>query len=305
VVASTSQTPGGNRNPELVLPFNNNNNEATNPDTPTEEIQEAIQGLKVFEPVNCDSAAASTSSLGGCLRFLNDFGVDYYAGVDCLYHPAAPNDQSTCGSSNFGGSLYMAGKQFDNARQEAFWVAIALIGGPATATDSIPGKPTGFCPQDTWPTPFPGNGRGCRDFDTISINAGFNSAAFDWETDATRHSPVLAPPAAPVFPANYDADDYARDGADFITSPDTGQGATIYSICLGSLCRGQDALGNYTVKTSARADPWSGDHLGEYMAEHSGGTDANHGLYYYASGTTDLSGIFSDIANNIFTRISQ
>jgi hypothetical protein len=41
------------------------------------------------------------------------------------------------------------------------------------------------------------------------------------------------------------------------------------------------------------------------MAEFSGGADANHGLYKYSATAAGLSDIFSDIANNIFTRISQ
>jgi hypothetical protein len=292
VVAGTSQTPNGNRNPVLVLPFDNNYDEATNTDNT--DIQDHIRLLKVFEPVNCTDPGASTTSLGGCLAFDPN-----YIGVDCTYHPAAPNDQSTCGSSNIGGMLYMAGKQFDYARQEAFWVTIALFGGPATATDTVPGKPTGFCPEATWrdllgidsPT-----GRNCRDYDTPSTADGFIPAAFNVGTDGTRHSPILAPPANPVYPAAYDADDYARDAADYITSPSSGQGATMYSICLGTLCR---------VASPTRKDPWSGDHLGEYMAEHSGGPNANHGLYRYSSTAAGLSEIFASIANNIFTRISQ
>jgi hypothetical protein len=293
LVASTAQTPGGNRDPVLVLPFSNNRNDDGTTNT---EIQTAIRGLRVFEPINCDLPAAATTSLGGCLRY-----IPTYIGVDCVRHPAAPNDQSACGSSNIGGMLYMAGKQFDHARQEAFWVTIALFGGPATATDSVPGKATGFCPAATW-RDLAGNpslvGKNCRDFDTPSINGGFNPATFDWDTDSNdkRHHPDYTDPANPIFPTAYDADDYARDAADYVTSPTDGQGAAMYSICLGTLCRVTDAT---------KADPWSGDHLGEYMAEHSGGTNANHGLYRYSATAAGLSDIFSDIANNIFTRISQ
>ncbi len=289
LIASTSQTPGGDRNPVLVLPFNNNYNEGTG--TVTTEIQAAIRALKVFEPVRCDTLAAATTSLGGCIRFLPDNATGTYNNIGNDRYPV-PNDRSAVGSSNIGGSLYMAGQQFDSARQESFWVTIALIGGPATATNTVPGKPTGFCPSTTWP-PL---GRGCRDFDTVSLDDGFDPATFDWE-DATRHSPDLTDPANPIYPADYDADDYARDAADYITSRTLGQGATLYSICLGNLCRG--------TTDPTRADPYSGEHLGEYMAEYSGGADANHGLYYFSNDVAGLAGIFSDISDNIFTRISQ
>jgi hypothetical protein len=282
IVASASQTPGGDRNPVLVLPFNNNYNEATNTDTT--EIQTAIRSLKVFQPVRCSDPAAASSE-GGCLVFEPEF-----RGVSCVR--ADPNDPSTCGSSNMGGMLYMAGRQFSVARQESFWVAIGLIGGPATATDPLPGRPNGFCPSTTWN----GLGRGCRDFDTVSYNNGFSLAApYNYNDPAKRHYQITT--TTPVtFPANYDTDDYARDGADYVTSRTIGQGATLYSICLGSLCRGTDLN---------KADPASGEHLAKYMAEYSGGADANHGLYYFSNNVLGLSAIFSSIANNIFTRISQ
>jgi hypothetical protein len=304
IVASTEQTPGGNRNPVLVLPFNNNYNESTH--TATTEIQSAIRSLRVFQPVLCGTPAAATDSLGGCVRFNEDTAT--YDKIGCDRYPA-PGDTSACGSSNFGGSLRMAGAQFDTARQESFWVAIALIGGPATATDSVTGKPTGFCPPATWSaSPALSTGRSCRDYDTNSINDGFIPTNFVW-TDATRHNFTVdtsTDPDTVTFPANYDADDYARDAADYVTSRVSGQGATLYSICLGNLCRSQDATGTNIAPT--RADPWSGDHLGEYIAEHSGDSannNANSGLYRYSSTASGLSAIFSDIANNIFTRISQ
>jgi hypothetical protein len=300
--------PDGNqsRDSVLVLPFNNNYNETTK--TVTSEIQTAIRSLRVFQPVHCGTTAAATTSLGGCIRFTTGTPPTYDK-IGCDRYPT-PGDTSSCGSSNVGGSLYLAGAQFDNARQESFWVTIALLGGPATATNSVAGKVTGFCPPATWTAqPALTTGRGCRDYDTTSTSAGFNPATFDW-TDATRHNftidntDPLHP--IPIFPANYDADDYARDAADYVTSRVNGQGATLYSICLGNLCRSQDASG--TNLAPNRADPWSGDHLGEYIAEHSGDSannNANPGLYKYAADPDDLIAIFTDIANNIFTRISQ
>ena len=99
---------------------------------------------------------------------------------------------------------------------------------------------------------------------------------------ATLHD--LTDPDNPIFPADYDADDYARDAADYVTSRTDGQGATLYSICLGNLCR--------TTVDPTRADPYSGEHLGQYMAEHSGGDEANHGLYYFSNNAAGLGAIF-------------
>ncbi len=148
----------------------------------------------------------------------------------------------------------------------------------------------------------------------VSVNDGFNPATFDW-TDATRHNFTVDTSTDPdtiIYPADYDADDYARDAADYITSPTDGQGATIYSICLGTLCRYTTIPDPSDPTNSSKntinptvADPYSGEHLAEYIAEYSGGPDANHGLYYFSNNSSGLSGIFSDISDNIFTRISQ
>jgi len=303
IVASTEQSAGGNRNPVLVLPFSDNQDDDGTENT---EIQEAIRGLRVFQPVVCSddpSSPSHTTSLGGCVRRAENLPNGAYETIGCDRNDATLGP-STCGSSNIGGSLYMAGRQFDFARQESFWAVVTLIGGPATATNPIEGKPEGFCPPDTWPPPNgPGNGRGCRDFDTPSVSNGFSPLTFDWADDVTRHPDggILDPdygfdPEHPVYPAAYDPDDYARDAADFVTSRSIGQGATLYSICLGNLCQ---------VSNSTTADPNSGDHLGRYMAEYSGGTNANHGVYYLAPDADQLADIFLQIGNNIFTRISQ
>jgi hypothetical protein len=303
IVATTEQTAGGNRNPVLVLPaggsvnkpFSDNQND-TSPFAANTEIQGAIRSLKVFQPVRCGTIQAQ-SSLGGCLIFEPTY---VGAGCDRPGTDIPTTGPTTCGSSNIGGGLRLAGQQFDFARQESFWVVTALIGGPATATDpsteTPPTYPNGFCPPSNWPdatTP----GRGCRDLDTVSINAGFDPLTYNWKTDSTRH--------AITDPTHYDPDDYARDMADFVSSPTIGTGATIYSICLGALCQSKSADGTYTTEARKRADPWSGDHLGRYIAENSGGSDANHGVYYYSATAAQLNTFFSKIAENIFTRISQ
>jgi hypothetical protein len=125
----------------------------------------------------------------------------------------------------------------------------------------------------------------------------FNWSGYDPSTQ-TRHY-INAVTGVPD--TWYDADDYARDQADFIASPVDGQGATIFAICLGSYCRDYPST-----------DPASAEHLGQYMAEEAGDDPtavppvvANHGLYFHAVDTTGLEGVFDSIAENIFTRISQ
>jgi hypothetical protein len=135
-------------------------------------------------------------------------------------------------------------------------------------------------------------------YDPATYNPNtFNWTGYDWTTQ-TRH---YLNPITHVAPADYDADDYARDAADYITSPVDGQGAVLFTVCLGSYCR------NYPS-----TDPASAEHLGQYMSLHAGDNltavppvVANHGLYFYTEDTSGLEGVFDTIAENIFTRISQ
>jgi hypothetical protein len=306
VIASTEQTVGGNRNPTRVPAgtsfMDNYWDDDSNPATPeieNFEIQAAIRGLRVFTPATCPAP----NSLGGCLAFSDTTGL--YSGQDCTplrttYDDATDSgDRTTCGSSNIGGGLYMAGDTFLEARQSSFWVVIALIGGPANATNAVNGHPNGLCPgslgNETWK--FSTGSGYCRFRDHTPYNPLTDR---HWTTvdNTIPANPVL------VFPSDYDADDYARDAADYIAAPDR-VGATLFSICMGSYCQ------NYPSP-----DPLSAEHLGQYMAL-SAGDDltvtphviANHGLYFCAEGGTGcsdtLGGVFARIAENIFTRISQ
>lgn len=180
------------------------------------------------------------------------------------------NNISSCNSSNIGGALLRAASEFavPPVREDSFWVVIALAGGPANATDSATGFPYGYCPPYTWASsthPF------CRD-----------------ASASTRHSNGNA---------DYDADDYARDMADYLANPVTGQGVTVFTIGLGNLIRG-----------ATKGDADAGEKLLKYIAETAGdesGVDVNHGQYFYSPDSSGLDEIFSAIASNIFTRISK
>ena len=229
---------------------------------------------------------ADVTSPGPCL--LNQQAHPALFQQDACFPLTFAGDPTTCGPSNIGGGLVMAGDQFVAARQEAFWVVINLFGGPANATDDssvFPGAPAnGFCPASTWGLPG-----WCRDYDP---------------TSSVRHHLV-----AGVYDPNYDADDFARDAADHVASQKSGQGATIFSICMGDPCQNFNVNNNPTYPDRASAD-----RLGHYMAEKAGDeydafgnltSEANHGLYFYSQSATGLKKIFDAIAASIFTRISQ
>ncbi len=226
-------------------------------------------------------------------------------------------DPTTNGSSNIGGALYYANNAFiQSARQDAFWVVIMLAGGPAnaTSTDDVVHYPDGFCPQTTWTAP---NTPKCRDSDL----------AADGVTPLiTRHNrDIVSNP--PSYPAAYDADDYARDAADDLANPETGNGITIFTIGLGTSLNKANSLKHNGLPTYPDGTlvtgglptiglPTSGENLLAYVAEEAGDVydpitglltrEANHGQYYYAEDPSlDLGPIFLAIAGNIFTRISQ
>jgi hypothetical protein len=315
LVASTEQgTLGATRDPYLV-PIAGLAGFSTNgSDGKTTDIQNAIRGLRVFQPDRCPTPLGDHRDyLAPCL-FYNESAL--YVQQTCIpinYGTVSGEyDPTTCGPSNIGGGLYEAGNMFAYARQDSFWAVIALFGGPANASNPV-GHVDGLCPESTWD--LPGGAGFCRDEDPMPTAynpstynpAPVDEGGFDWSTWTTtsRHPYTINTSTTPntiIYPTGYDADDYARDGADYITSPTNGQGATLYSICMGNYCR------DYPNDN----DPASAELLGQYMALHAGDSPtsippvtANHGLYFYAEDSDVVDDVFGAIAENIFTRISQ
>jgi Flp pilus assembly protein TadG len=294
VVATTQQQQDftATRLPHTVTPFRDNQG----------DVEAAINNLKVFLPQKCPASYATGD--GPCVRY---DASNNYVGQRCITTQRAIDagtptvaDPTSCGPSNIGGGLYEAGFQFANARTDSFWVVIALIGGPANAavlpTESDAN--VGFCPGDpgepTWYFPLETVGG-------ITYPAGYTGYCRD-RSSTTRHLADRTDPENVIYPTNYDADDFARDAADFIAAPQpNGQGAVIFSICLGQYCQ------NYPSPDGA-----SGENLGRYLALNAGDdlTEtppiiANHGLYQYAQDSSQLGTIFEKISDNIFTRISK
>jgi Flp pilus assembly protein TadG len=214
-----------------------------------------LNNLRVYQPPVCPTAHGPCRNYDASGNFI---------GFECPIYRST-GDPSSCTTSNIGGGLRVAANTFamNPVREDSLWVIIVLAGGPANATDpDLPSFPYGYCPSSTWIQPF------CRDASAL-----------------TRHS---------SGDPNYDADDYARDMADFAADPENGQGAIIFSIGLGRL-----------VRNTTAGDPDAGEQLLRYMAENAGGSLANHGMYYYAPSTAELRDIFREIASNIATRLTR
>ena len=237
-------------------------------------VVDALNGLTVFQPAQiCPNPVAGASPNTHCLNYTGAGGT--YSGLEYpLYRFGGNTDPSSVPSSNIGDALWLAGDEFGLGRQDSLWVTIILAGGPTNTgctQHNCVGKPTygdgRICPPSTWVSPF------CRGGDVSS---------------ATRHASTSV---------NYDADDWARDAADFLANPTTGQGVAIFSIGLGNL-----------IRNSPVGDAAAGEKLLSYAATTAGDTataDANHGLYFYAPNASDLREIFRKIAESIATRLSQ
>ncbi|RIK29587.1 MAG: hypothetical protein DCC56_12855 [Anaerolineae bacterium] len=287
VVAFTGQAEDAGaavtRDHVTVIPLSDNKTTVTN----------AIASLKVYQPADCDFAGSPASpAQGPCLNYdIN--GV--FIGLDCpllrygadLIQNSGDEvyDPSSCNSSNIGGALYRGATEFtrEPVRSDAFWVIIMLAGGPANATDAdAPSFLYGYCPPTTWNvTVVDVDGDGDKDSADF---AQTNPNCRDWD-NSTRHG---------NGDANYDADDYARDQADFVADPVNGQGITVFTIGLGNL-----------ITNAPKGAPDSAESLLTYVAVTAGGVTANHGFYKWAEDPNALDEIFTQIADNIRTRIAK
>jgi len=303
IITMTSQIENGERDPASTLHLS----------SVKADVVAGIRDIRVYQPTACDSL------YGPCRDLCTETEIDlananavafpdnpcigkidgYYVGQACPVFNQFGNP-SSCNSSNIGGGLLKAYDEFaiEPNREDSLWVVIMLVGGPANATysDNYPGNPNyadvsaplgypddpfafGYCPSTTWASP---TNPFCRD----------GSAS-------TRHA--LGDP-------DYDADDYARDKADFVATPTEG-GVTIFTIGLGDLVRGKVDTDNSRIK----GDDDAGEKLLQYIALSAGDIytagvltqQANHGEYYFSPDPAGLVAIFDAIAENIFTRISK
>ena len=223
-----------------------------------------------------------------------------------------------CMSTNIGGGLLYSGGRFclddgppvsdagngtcerGEMREEAVWIVILLTDGAANAaTETDP--PTSWdhwiCPTNTYSGPGEPAAPFCRDDDA-----------------STRH--VSSSP-------NYDADDYARDQADFVgcpgdnyplpgcatVDPKGGNGAVIFTIGLGSFVTdnpddpSEPRAGEWFLRYAAAAGD-DGDPATD-PCNPDPGKGKSCGNYYFSPDGAGLIKVFEDIASRIFTRISH
>jgi hypothetical protein len=294
-----------------ILQFNQNclDPNGCSPDDIKATVENAIKNLNVYEGEDvCDNGQPcrpycllSTIVAGYCdsqpddvKYFLNpdeNPHAVYKGNFDCgdgwYFNPGDLQDPSNCTTTNIGDGLLVAGDEYSQdsgGRLGSLWVTVLLTDGSANAGTAEDGS--SICPRSTW---NPQTNPLCRDFASSTRHCALADS---------RGRCILNGNGLPVFPDNplgvyqagvwnptdYDADDYARDMADFVGLD---QGALIFSIGLGR-----------QVKLPA-SDP-AGERLLEYASEKVG-----NGLYFYAPSPTDLADIFKKIGDNIAIRLAH
>jgi hypothetical protein len=201
-----------------------------------------------------------------------------------------------CGTTNTGGAFNAAGQEFvrlPGFRQESLWIVIMLTDGKANhSNDNF------YCPQSLGPD--------CQDASVKTISGGTRHCLPESDTLYAGNpflytACVTAPPDGgggddnPAANAAYDADDYARDMADFVA---LGQSALIYTIGFG------DALDHGNPNSP-------GEQLLNYAADI--GDDAKidtpdgtlNSDYFFAHDATALAQIFKTISDRIATRLTH
>jgi Flp pilus assembly protein TadG len=256
---------------------------------------------------------AGGTTLNGVLQPDGDFLQMWSSTAD---QPDGTYDPRGWMGTNSGGGLKVAGNVLGGSypspfprttptrREAALWVVVWLTDGYTNAgftndganyPQTIGNSGTPICPKNlslsppynTWAPQGPLNEiRFCVDLDArptvdqLKATPSPGSAALD-----ARHIKTDT--------SHYDPDDYARDMVDFVTDPDHGQGALLFTIGLGDqiLKRSQYEINNNL--------PAPGETLLKYGAEKGGG------IYYAAPDASQLDEIFLAIANKIATRLSR
>ena len=237
-----------------------------------DDITGVIKDLTVYQGQETELDTTGANAIyphGNPSRWYDAFGT--YWGLACPQtdpalkagYPDYPNP-APCTTTNIGAALYGAGVQFTDKMQSSLWVVILLTDGVANAGNTVndDGTITYFCPEITW--------------DNTNVPPKCNDGR-----SATHHV---------AGSANYDAEDYAYDAADFVGLPyPAGQNALIFTIGLGD-----------AVRTPSTKD---GTYLGDLFLKYA--ADKGNGLYAFAPNSAGLREVFRKIAQNIATRLAH
>lgn len=274
-----------------------------------------------------------TTSKAAAYAALNDMIVypNIIAGSVCSGW-AGEGDPRGCMRTNTAAGLMLASKVLDvtinpSAREESVKVVVLLSDGLANAAYDFGDKPwpgpasiiigNWICDEDWRREPSPPAGDG------LTRRAAGDGHVAPFCTDG---NPDVGYNGVTNTSINGDADNMARRFADYLgclpseeagdneCAAGGGLGAVIFTIGLG------DGVTNYSNKKGTVPSPIVGEELLRYIArvgfngepEYSPNSPCwgvasgvSCGNYYYAKYTTDLSVIFAEIADRIFTRLTH
>ncbi|MCQ3931720.1 MAG: hypothetical protein DPW16_14785 [Chloroflexi bacterium] len=257
-----------------------------------------------------------------------------------------------CPDTNTGSGIFWANNALTNVetiRKDAVWVIIMLSDGGANVTDSPSGSATlslptygaaGFCPWRTFCNGVPSNNAydvhpecPAGNTDTTSPFCNDNTPltrhfCLQWTNDPlTNGSPQTGNPEC-TQAGNYDADDYARDWADYAGLQEVRPGVegnfvaiftigfsnqVVNSPVAGPLLHyiadaGDNGFIDDDIQQDLRDDGFINSSISPGDAGPCQGiTDYRRwcGQYFYADNLQSLDAVFEAIASRLFTRISR
>ncbi|NLX11020.1 MAG: hypothetical protein GXY36_15335 [Chloroflexi bacterium] len=264
--------------------------------------------------------------------------------------PVAYETYAACGNTNIGGGIRAANSALTNPsdiRREAVWVMIVLSDGAANVTDPAEGATEGtygywgYCPWATfcinkgpglpkdkyqWPECEALTGTSNPGEPNIPIcnddNPNTRHFCLDW---SSQRPGARNPECGPT--GSYDADDYARDMADFAGLSEVEDGVPGNFISMFAIAFGDDVINEATGAPLLRYIADAGDNgFIDNNLEQDWRDDKNVnnsddfgnpdvcegkapteqcGQYYYATDLAALNRVFEDIASKLFTRLSR
>ena len=207
--------------------------------------------------------------------------------------PGVPN--ANCGTTDTGDAFRAAGQEFvltPGFRQQSLWIVIMLTDGVANHAEG-----NAYCPNS--------DGATCQDNIVATVSNGATGRHCLTSTDPLYtnvgsgilynacHSNTPNGGAGTVNASAYDADDYARDMADFVA---LGQNALIYTIGFGNAVTTPNNSGQQLLNYAADIgdDALLDTPAGQLNSD-----------YFFAPDAAALQGIFTTINDRIATRITQ
>lgn len=260
--------------------------------------------------------------------------------------PNAYETIASCGNTNVGGGILAANNALTDpidVRREAVWVMIVLSDGAANVTDEVPDITDetqygyfGYCPWWTFcylDEEHDNHWDECTENNPSQVERALpicndndpdtRHFCIDWDTG-------LPDPTNPQCETRYDADDYARDMADFAGLVEVSPGGTPGNfIAMFAIAFGQGVINEPTGAPLLRyiADAGDNGFIDNNLEQdwrdnrqYDGGDYTRYGdpdvcegkapteqcgQYYYAENLADLTQVFEDIAGRLFTRLAR